>query len=470
MEDHPDFLPFEDENANHLIEKFKEMRSIGAHFYFDVEEFEELIDHYLFDSDQRIVHEIIEIAKSQHPDSTTLILKEAEALVYAERHAEALDLVENVRLYSDSNPEHYFSKASIYSMSDKRDKAIEILMRLIEISDHEDLVEAKMALAKEFQEIGDYQESIKTYREVLSISDNNEDALMELSLSCELGGKISDGIKIIEDFIDAHPYSHFAWFSLGNLYLTLENYTDAINSYEYATLINESFSEAHFNLGNAFMKVERFKEAIESYKNSITQNYTDPVTYNFIGHCYIILDQNEAAMDYFQKAVDQSPEYADGWLGFAVALSNLDRTEEGLMYIEKAVKLNPKNMYYRYFHADMMFNLENYEEAERLYKNVYESDIESTGIYLDYTESLVLNDKFQDALQVLVSGISKHPEESILYYRYSALMLQMGHEMDAESILMLALEINPDQSSQLFNFFPEAGNFDGIMDLIENYK
>jgi tetratricopeptide (TPR) repeat protein len=470
MEDHPDFLPFEDENTNHLIEKFQKMRSIGAHFYFDVEEFEQLIDHYLFDSDQSIVHEIIEIAKGQHPGSPALVLKEAEALVYSERSIEALELIEDVRLYDDSNPEHYFSIASIYSMADKKDKAIETLNRLIEISDNEDLAEAKMALAKEFQEIGDYPESIKIYQEILSLSDSNEDALMELSLSCELGGRISHGIEIIENYIDEYPYSHFAWFSLGNLHLTLENHKDAIRAYEYATVINEDFSEAQFNLGNAFMKEERFEDAIEAYKSSITKDYTDPVTFNFIGHCYIVLDENETAMEYFQKAVDQSPEYSDGWLGFAVALSNLNRTQEGLIYIEKAIKLNPKNMYYRYFHADMMFNIEDYTEAEILYKRVYESDIESTGIYLDYTESLILNDKNQEAIQVLVNGISKHPEESILYYRYSALMLQMGHEMDAESILMLALEINPDQSSQLFNFFPEAGNFEGIMDLIENYK
>jgi predicted Zn-dependent protease len=89
---------------------------------------------------------------------------------------------------------------------------------------------------------------------------------------------------------------------------------------------------------------------------------------------------------------------------------------------------------------------------------------------MDYTETLLINNKKQQALNVLVDGISNYPDESVLYYRYSALMLEMGNEMDAESILLLALEIDPDQSSQLFNFFPEAGNFEGIMDLIENYK
>ncbi len=470
MEDHPDFLPFEDENNNHLIKKFKEMRAVGAQYYFDVEEFEELIDFYLFDENQEIVKDIIHLAKGQHPGSTSILLKEAETLVYSEDQAKAIEIIEEVTLYEDSNPEHYFSKASIYSMADQKDKAIDILHRLINITENEDRIEAKMALAKEFQEMGDYQGSINEYKEILAQSPDYEDAILELSLSCELSSKYQEGIEIILEFIDANPYSHFAWFSLGNMYLTIEDHDKAINAYEYATLINEEFSEAYFNLGNVFMKEEKFADAIEAYKSSVTDNYNDPVTYNFIGHCYLVLEKNDSALEYFQLAVDQSPEYADGWLGFAVAYSNKGNSEEGLLYIEKAIKLNPKNMYYQYFYADLLVNLEAFEEAEVIYKKVYDSELDNSGIYLDYTEALVTNGKNQDALEVLVEGISKFPEDAILYYRYSALMLQMGHEMEAESILYLALEIDPEQSSQLFNFFPEAGNFDGIMDLIENYK
>lgn len=470
MEDHSDFLPIDSENNNDLINKFIDMRAQGGNCYFDVEEFEELIDYYLFDTNQTIVHEIIDLAKSQHPGSTSILLKEAETLVYGEDQVRALEIIEDISLYDDSNPEHFYSKATIYSMADQKEKAIEILSHLIQISDREDQVEAKMALAKEFQEIGDYNSSISEYKGILAEAPDHEDALMELSLSCELSGKYDDGIKIISDFIDENPYSHFAWFSLGNMYLTIEDYKEAINAYEYATLINEDFSEAFFNLGNVLMKVERFQDAIDAYKCSVLENFEDPVTYNFIGHCYIVLEKNEQAIEYFQLAVNNSPEYADGWLGFAVAYSNMDQSQEGLLYIEKAIKLNPSNMYYQYFHADLLFNLEAFEAAEELYKKVYESELDNTGIFMDYAETLIINNKNQEALKVLVDGISHHPEESILYYRYSALMLQMGNEMDAESILFLALEIDPDQSSQFFDFFPEAGNYNGIMDLIENYK
>tara|TARA_R110002050_G_scaffold109799_1_gene221342 strand:- start:70919 stop:72331 length:1413 start_codon:yes stop_codon:yes gene_type:complete len=470
MEDHSDFLPFDEEHDNYLIEKFEKMRSSKSVVYFDVEEFEELIDYYQFDENSETVQQIIQLAKEQHPDSTSLLLKEAETLVYTEKKELAVRIVQDISLFVDSNPEHYFSKALVLSMANHREKAIEVLKTLAEITPIEDQEDVKLAIAKEYQELGDYASAISDYQTILSHFPNSEDALLELSLTCELAGRNDEAISFINEFIDNNPYSHLAWFSAGNMYLSVENYEKAIWAFEYAILINEDFPEASFNMGNAYMKVENYELAIEAYKNSITYGYADPITYNFIGHCYIVLEQNETALEYFQLAVDQNPEYADGWLGFAVAYSNLNNSSEGLLYIEKAVKINPDNMYYRYFQADLFMNIGKEEEAEKLYQKVYESNLDNKGIFMDYAESLIINLKEEKALEVLVDGISKHPEESILYYRYAALMLALGHELDAESILFLALEIDPDKSSQFFDFYPDAGKYEGIMDLIENYK
>ena len=470
MEDHSDFLSFDNQGDHSLVKKFEEMRSMGALYYFDVEEFEELIDYYLFEPNKNLVHELIDLAKNQHPGSISLILKEAESFVYSENPAKAIKIVENIVLYDDSNPEHYFSKASIYSMTDKKDKAIEVLYKLIEISEDEDLEEAKMALAKEFQELGDFERAIGIYLELIKEDSKNEDALIELGLTCELGNMYDRGIKLINNFIDENPYSDFAWFSLANMNLNIDNNEEAIRAFEFAIVINDNFLEAHFNLGSTFMKVDRFDEAIASFKKSLIPEFQDPVTHNFIGHCYIVQEKNYEAISHFEQAIDFSPEYADGWLGMAVAYSNLEQYNESLLYIEKALKLNPKNHYYQYYLADVMFNLERFDEAEKIYKTVYESDIENTGIYIDFAEVLIINGKDQEALELLVTGITNFPDEAILYYRYAALMLQLGHEVDAESILLLALEIDPNQSNQLFKFFPEAENFESILDLIQNYK
>ena len=470
MEDHSDFLPFENESNDFLIEKFEEMRSSGRSVYFDVEEIEDLVDYYLFNSNKNIVKDIIELGKSQHPYSVGIQLKEAEVLFYSDKVAEALNIVDEIELREDADPEHFFSKASIYSMADERDKAIALLQKLVEITDGEDREEAQMALAKEYQEMGDYHRAIEEYKNILKNNAESEDALLEMALSSELSLDYYEGIKLLEDFIDENPYSFYAWFSLGNMYLLLDDLEKAIHAFDYATVINEKFSEAYFNMANTLMKLERFSEAIEAFKNSMIDGVGDPITYNFIGHCYIVLDQNDTAIYYFRKSVEENPEYADGWLGLAVSHANMDDFQESLLYVEKAIKINPNNKYYLYFFGDTLFNLGDFKQAEKVYEQVYNSNLYGTGIIIDYTETLINNQKTEKAKEVLTRGITEFPDEPLLYYRYAALMLELGKEMDAESILMLALEIAPEQSAQLFKYFPEAAKFDGIMDLIENYK
>lgn len=470
MEEYSDFLPFDDGNINHLITKFKQMQAIGTTCYFDVAEFEELIDFYIGDCNQKLIQMLLRMGKNQHPDSISIQLKEAESLIYDERSTEALKIVENVSLYGDSNPEHYFSKASIYSMADQKEKAIETLNRLIEISDNEDKVDAKMALAKELQEIGDYSASIIEYKDILKLSPSNEDALMEISLSCELSGRYQEGVDLINEFIDQTPYSCYAWFSLGNMHMTSKAYDQAVTAYEYATLINTHFYEAFFNLGNALMKNECFEDAIVAYNSSITDNYTDPITYNFIGHCYIVLEKNEDAITYFQKAIDYNPEYADGWLGFAVAYANMDLSKEGLMYIEKALRINPENIYYHYFHADLLINVGDFDQAESVYDKVYQSEIESPGIFIDYAKALYTNKKIDKALDILIEGISQYPEEAELYYKYAAILIEVGKLSDAESILFLALEMDPDKRQEFISYCPEANKHNAIINLLENYN
>lgn len=471
MDDHLEYLPMDEGSQERLVQKFEEMRLTDARYYFDIEELEELVDYYMFHPDSHKAFEVLELGKEQHPDSMGLAIKEAEALFYSDRVDQAIHLLDNLSLYGNADYEHYFSQASIYSMAERKDKAIEILSHLVEIAEGDDLFEAKMALAKEFQEISDYQRAIEIYQEVLRNTPDSDDALLELSMSFELSLDYDYGIRVIMDFIDEHPYNHLAWFSLGNLYLLIDNYEESYRAFEYAGLIKPDFKESFFNMGNMLMKVEKYNEAIDAFKQSLGKDaFENSIGLNFIGHCYIIENRNEEALKYFKKAIEGNPDYADGWLGSAIAYSNLTLFEESLLCVEKAMKIAPNNMYYKYFYGDTVFNMGDFERAEQIYQEVFESDAITSGLVIDYAESLIVNEKTDKAQQALVDGIQKFPDEPLLYYRYAALMLQMGLEIDAESILMIALDLAPEKSQELFKFFPEAENFAGIMDLIENYN
>ncbi len=78
---------------------------------------------------------------------------------------------------------------------------------------------------------------------------NNEHALYELAHCLDLLGQLESHLGFYNKLIDRDPYSHHAWYNLGIAYSKLERYEEAVQAYEYATLVKEDFASAFFNLG-----------------------------------------------------------------------------------------------------------------------------------------------------------------------------------------------------------------------------
>ena len=65
----------EDADYTSSLNKFEQMLKENGSYFFDVEEFESVIDHYLERSDTSKAKQAIDISLLQHPTSSALKLK-----------------------------------------------------------------------------------------------------------------------------------------------------------------------------------------------------------------------------------------------------------------------------------------------------------------------------------------------------------------------------------------------------------
>ena len=72
-----DFDPFS-HDVNDLVGKFDEMIRQDKMYFFDVEEFEEIIDFYLDQNITKKARKAIDYAMRQHPSSTVFMLRKAQ--------------------------------------------------------------------------------------------------------------------------------------------------------------------------------------------------------------------------------------------------------------------------------------------------------------------------------------------------------------------------------------------------------
>ena len=98
MSDYPDFEENNNEEVKLSIQKFEQILSDDAQFYFDVDEFSEMIDFYLSKIESGKALEVIKYAQQQHPSSNIFQLKEAQVLAYTGKYEDALEIVDRAMI------------------------------------------------------------------------------------------------------------------------------------------------------------------------------------------------------------------------------------------------------------------------------------------------------------------------------------------------------------------------------------
>jgi len=124
-----------EENQHVTVSKFESMLKTNNVCFFDSNEFENIIHHYLENGKVSLAKKAIKLGLSQHPSSLNLKLFQVEILIFENKLNEADRLLSPLFEIEPNNEELYIQKANIYSKKDQHQKAIEIFKSAVEISD-----------------------------------------------------------------------------------------------------------------------------------------------------------------------------------------------------------------------------------------------------------------------------------------------------------------------------------------------
>lgn len=90
------FEEHEDEQLKVLVDKFDSMIQSGDRYFFDVEELEMIIDHYLIANQLDKTNVAIKYAMEQYPHIASFMLKKAQMLVSSNHINKALEILSEV--------------------------------------------------------------------------------------------------------------------------------------------------------------------------------------------------------------------------------------------------------------------------------------------------------------------------------------------------------------------------------------
>ena len=456
------------DELNTLIKTFeKHLKNHTLEFY-QIEQLEEIISHYMELGKNKMALKACSIAIDQYPYSTSLMIEKAQILSNLEKFDKSMEILDTAMALQPNDPEIFTMKGNLYLVQGLYEKAIKNYQKAIPLS--EDKADLHYQIGLAYQNAFKYNKAIEYYKKAIEIDIIHENALYELAYCLDITEQLEHSISYYKKFIDQDPYSHYAWYNLGIVFNKLGKFDEAINAYEYATLIDDNFGSAFFNLGNSYMSLEKYTQAIGAYKKTLEIEGACAETYCSLAETYEKLEHLDLAVKYYQKAVKIDSFYDEAWFGVGKCLASQSKWYEAIHFLNRALKLDCENYIYwkkvaeaEYHVGNLVSSLDAYEEASML-------NPEDLEIILDWSYVYYEQGEYQKALDIILNSLSDLPDEADLYYRATAYLLALGKYKEAYNQLENALVLNYDKHVDLLEFFPKLETQKALFRIIDQFR
>lgn len=443
-------MPLESsERPDRPITKFESMLKTDDVYFFDAEDFEDIIHHYLNNGKISLAKKGIKIGLQQHPGATELKLLQVEVMVFENNLSAAEKLLDELQSLDANNEEIYIQRANIYSKKDNHELAITLLQQALDLST--DNVDIHALLGMEYLFLDDFKLAKQSFMKCVDFDEADYSSLYNVIYCFEYLEDYDGAIMYLNAYLEGNPYCEVAWHQLGKQYYSKRMYKEALAAFDFAIISDDTFIGAYFEKGIVLEKCGRYNEAIENYETTISME--DPTSHAFlrIGECYEKLGNHEMAKYYFYQTVHEDPLLDKGWLAITNFYFRAKNYEKALYYVNKALNIDGGNPLYWKKCAKIQVALKNYEQADFAYKQAIDLGNYELETWLNWAKVAQINGDAHSALEILGQGMEFYPKNlKILYLRVGYFLLA-ADSINARITLLDALRI--DKSAKKLQLF-----------------
>lgn len=461
-------LDHDEEDYNLSLSKFESMLKTNKVFFFDSEEFEEIILHYLDMGKANLAKKALKLGLEQHPKSTGLKLVQVEMLVYDDKLEIAEKMLNELYAIEPTNEEIFIQKANIYSKRDNHVKAVELLQEALKYT--EDLADVYNLIGMEYLFMDNLEKAKENFKSCLEVDIEDQSALYNVVYCYEFLDQNAEAIEYLKTYIDRNPYSEIAWHQQGRLYYGLKDYVNAVRAFEYATYIDDEFMGAFMENGKALERLKRYEDAIENYQRTI--DLDDPTSYALlrIGKCHEKLGNKAEALKYFNKTVHEDPLLDKGWIAITDFYVRQKNYQKALFYVNKALAIDDQNRAYWKRFATINKAMNFYEEAELGFRKAVEFGDDHLDTWLFWIDILQFLGEFDSAVITSLQATELFPEEYQIEYRLAGFYFMLNDTEKGTFHLSNALRLNFNNHTLLEELFPTVWNIKKVQSLIKKHN
>ena len=331
-------LNYNSEETQSSVLKFEQMLKTNLIYFFDAQEFEDIIIHYLGFGENQLAKKALKLALEQHPSSYELMLLQSEIFILEEKYELALEVLEYVEKINPFDEEIALQKASISSKKGDHKTSINQLHQALSIS--EDPLEIWNLLGMEHLLAEEFKEASFFFKNCLDENPEDYPSLYNLLHCHEQLGQVESAISCLNKVLEFDPYSEIAWIQLGKILVKSGKIKEALSAFDFAIISDDSFSGAYIEKGVLLESIGRINEAIENYEVAMKTNDPTSFIYKCLGRCHESLGNYELAQKFYIKSIQLEPSNEKSWESLILFYFNQKKYKKVKFYLDRALKSN----------------------------------------------------------------------------------------------------------------------------------
>ena len=353
---------------------------------------------------------------------------------------------------------------AIYRRLKRYDESIEILQRAL--NENKDVANVYYTLGFTYREMGLYDEAIECFENVIDENANDVLAYNHLGSIYSAKGDFQKAIEIFKHGLQIDQNHPILNYNIAHCFESLEQYPDAIRSYETALKTKPVWNDAIRDFSNLLLTCNKTKEAQNIVQRSLRLYPNDANMLCILGKIFLTQFDFDSAEKTFKKAKDINPKDVAILSGFAEALEKGEKNQEALDTLEEALNMEPENLDLLKQYAGTLLSAKDYDEAFRKIDTLYkdnEDDVQVLDLYGQYYACMD-DDESTNYYHEKIKQVDKSYKQYLLSTakRYS----QIGNKSKAESFAKTYIqnfEDDPAGYNALGKVYASSGDYDNAI-------
>jgi len=443
-----------EDDHDDLIKRYESfMTKSGTNGYFDVEELEHIVDYYLRKGKTDESSGALDYGFRIHPGNPQLFIKKAKILLSEGNATQALKILAQYSVTSEY--EVLLLKTEVLVQLDRINEAVGFCNQVIAQSNN-DLDVFCLDLAYIFLARLEIETAYHFLVEGEKYNPENIDLLYELAFCSEQVNKADESIRVYNKIIGLDPFSHEAWFNVGQIHFSGHNFTAALDAYEYALAIMPEDALCCLQKAHCNFQLNNYEDALADYMEYVDLAEKEWQILLFIGECYERLEDFDEAILYYKQSLEMNHENFEALTGIGICLLEQEKYQESLEYIKEAIILNNEASDVWVYYAEGLTGIDDNQGALKAYMRSIELDPEQPDTLMAIANICMENAEYKTALHYYDLALQKdidHELDSIHLFMAVA-YYQTGNDFAWHMSLAQAKEANPEAERIFYEICP----------------